>query len=46
MFWYGLWLAPTGCIVITNRISVARGDKPYRGTKAKPSGCDPDGFAV
>jgi hypothetical protein len=26
MFW--LWLGLTGCIVITNRISMARGDKP------------------
>ena len=30
MFWYWLWLALTGCIIITNRISVARGDKPSR----------------
>jgi hypothetical protein len=30
MVWYWLWLALTGCIVITNRISVARGDKPSR----------------
>jgi hypothetical protein len=27
MFWYWLWLALTGCIMITNRISIARGDK-------------------
>jgi hypothetical protein len=25
MFWYWLWLALTGYIMITNRISVARG---------------------
>jgi hypothetical protein len=30
MFWYWLWLALTGCIMVTNRISVARGDKPSR----------------
>jgi Na+-transporting NADH:ubiquinone oxidoreductase subunit NqrD len=28
MLW--LWLGLTGCIVITNHISMARGDKPSR----------------
>jgi hypothetical protein len=27
MFWLWLWLALTGCIVITSQISMARGDK-------------------
>jgi hypothetical protein len=27
MFWYWLWLALTGCIMITNHITMARGDK-------------------
>ena len=27
MFWYWLWLALTGCIMITNQITMARGDK-------------------
>jgi hypothetical protein len=28
MFW--LWMALTGCVMITSHISVARGDKPSR----------------
>jgi hypothetical protein len=27
MFWLWLWLALTSCIIITNQISIARGDK-------------------
>ena len=27
MFWLWLWMALTGCIVITSQISMARGDK-------------------
>jgi hypothetical protein len=27
MFWLWLWLALTSCIMITNHISMARGDK-------------------
>jgi hypothetical protein len=30
MFWYWLWLALTGCIMITNHITMARGDKRPR----------------
>jgi hypothetical protein len=30
MFWVWLWLALTSCIMITNHISKARGDKPSR----------------
>ena len=28
MFWLWLWMALTTCIVVTNQISIARGDKP------------------
>ena len=27
MFWFWLWMALTGCIVITIQISMAQGDK-------------------
>jgi hypothetical protein len=27
MFWYWLWLALTGCIMITSHIRLSRGDK-------------------
>ena len=27
MFWLWLWMALTTCIVVTRRISIARGDK-------------------
>ena len=27
MFWLWLWMALTTCIVVTNQISIARGDK-------------------
>ena len=27
MFWLWLWIALTGCIVITSQIGMARGDK-------------------
>ena len=30
MFWVWLWLVLTSCIMITNHISKARGDKPSR----------------
>jgi hypothetical protein len=30
MFWLWLWMALTICIMITNQISIARGDKPSR----------------
>jgi hypothetical protein len=30
MFWLWLWLVLTSCIMITNHISKARGDKPSR----------------
>jgi hypothetical protein len=27
MFWLGLWMVLTGCVIITSHISIARGDK-------------------
>jgi Na+-transporting NADH:ubiquinone oxidoreductase subunit NqrD len=30
MFWLWLWMALATCIVVTRRISIARGDKPSR----------------